>query len=414
MSRVKVIIIAATGIVMACLLIVILFPSSALNASINKIVRAYRFKLLDWEWQALSYEAEGFVFGSDEVTADDSHIVLEYFSLVQQIRELEQQIVAARDANETGQLASLEAELDGLQKQKDTLEDKAEKVLERQVKETLAQLGIYNPMDNSLGLEVTFPPVNFVLEQPPHLLVISPREKIEVIKEIRLRQDITTEEIAEVEAAVDGLRLSSLVVELGGIATYPAFVSGESSLRFAINTAVEEWLHQYLFFKPLGFQYALNLIGITQDYEIMVMNETAVGIASDEIGDILYQNYYAQYFAESSQAEASGATETEFHFYKEMRQIRITVDEYLAKGEVEQAEEYMEQERLFLASHGYYIRKLNQAYFAFYGTYADSPTSVDPIGDELRMLRSQSASLSNFINTVAAMTSRDDLIDSIE
>lgn len=70
---------------------------------------------------------------------------------------MEWQIVAARNGAEPGDLASLEAKLGELQKQKDDLEDKAEKVLERQIKETLAQLDIYNPMDNSLGLEVTFP-----------------------------------------------------------------------------------------------------------------------------------------------------------------------------------------------------------------------------------------------------------------
>jgi len=74
----------------------------------------------------------------------------------------------------------------------------------------------------------------------------------------------------------------------------------------------------------------------------------------------------------------------------------------------------MEQKRQYLASKGYYIRKLNQAYFAFYGTYADRPTSISPIGIELKELRSQSASLKDFLETVAAMTSRQELIDSLE
>ena len=74
----------------------------------------------------------------------------------------------------------------------------------------------------------------------------------------------------------------------------------------------------------------------------------------------------------------------------------------------------MEQKRQYLASMGYYIRKLNQAYFAFHGTYTDSPTSISPIGLELKRLRSQKASLKDFLNTVAVMTSRQHLIDSIE
>ncbi|MEE9176223.1 MAG: hypothetical protein V3U19_08640, partial [Thermodesulfobacteriota bacterium] len=84
------------------------------------------------------------------------------------------------------------------------------------------------------------------------------------------------------------------------------------------------------------------------------------------------------------------------------------------EGKVEEAEGFMEQRRQFLASKGRYIRKLNQAYFAFYGTYADSPTSIDPIGEELKELRSRSASLKDFLDRVAAMTSRQNLIESLE
>ena len=74
----------------------------------------------------------------------------------------------------------------------------------------------------------------------------------------------------------------------------------------------------------------------------------------------------------------------------------------------------MEQKRQFLVSKGYYIRKLNQAYFAFYGTYADSLTSISPIGVELKALREKSASLKEFLETAAAMNSRQDLTQSLE
>ncbi len=409
--RLKAGLIGTVCLLLSCLLVGSCAPSSGFDASLNEIVRPYRFDLFSWELQALSYELEDLVFGGGEVAADESPVVIDYFSVTEQFRALERQIEAVTDEIVPGDLALLKDELDALQKQKDALEDKAEKVLERQVKETLAQLGIFNPMDSYLGLEITFPPVNFALEQPPRLLVVSPRERIESIRGITLRQDITMEEIEDIEAAVDELGVSSLVVGLGGISTYPAFVSNDAGLRFAVNTALEEWLHQYLFFKPLGFLYALDLIGISPNYEIAVINETLASMVSKEIGDTLYQKYYSQYLEGNRQTEAA---EPEFDFYLEMRDIRIAVDDYMAQGEIEQAEAFMEQKRLFLASKGYYIRRLNQAYFAFYGTYADSPTSINPIGIELRELREQTASLSDFLNTVAAMTSRHDLIDSIE
>jgi hypothetical protein len=92
-----------------------------------------------------------------------------------------------------------------------------------------------------------------------------------------------------------------------------------------------------------------------------------------------------------------------------MRTIRLAVDEYLAAGEIELAEEFMNEKQQYLLSEGYYIRKLNQAYFAFHGAYGAEPTSVSPIGAEMRALRAESDSLKDFLNTVAAMTSQQQL-----
>jgi hypothetical protein len=125
---------------------------------------------------------------------------------------------------------------------------------------------------------------------------------------------------------------------------------------------------------------------------------------------MVYQKYYPGY-ENSTQPPAE---EPEFDFNREMREIRRAVDAYLARGEITQAEEFMEEKRQYLASEGYYIRKLNQAYFAFHGTYADSPTSISPIGAELKQLREQSTSLKDFLDTAAAMTSRQDLSLSIK
>jgi len=232
------------------------------------------------------------------------------------------------------------------------------------------------------------------------------------MREIMLVQDIHLEAIEDIEAKVDALGVSALVSELGGFAaTYPAFVADDASLQFTVRTAAEEWLHQYLAFTPLGFMYLLDATGIARNYDIATMNETLAGMVSDEIGEIVVRTYYPQYGTPENRA---GSGETAFDFNREMRAIRIAVDRFLADGEIERAEKFMEERRQYPASQGYYIRKLNQAYFAFYGTYADEPTSVSPIGAEMKELRSQSASLREFLNTVAAMTSRQDLIDSLK
>jgi hypothetical protein len=354
---------------------------------------------------------EQWIFGSGEEIDGEAGVVVEYFSAVERLKTVESEIEATKAGDGQDTLASLEAELNTLRKQVGASQSKVEELIEKQIRETLVQLGIYNPVDNYVNLEVNFPPVNFILEKPPHLLVISPRDRIESIREITFQQNVSLEEIEDVEAAVDDLDVSSLVVELGGIATYPAFVTSSADLQFTLDAATEEWLHQYLSFKPLGFLYLLDLAGVSRNYDIATMNETVAGMVSKEIGAIIYEKYYSQNESDDGQAQEE---EPEFDFNREMREIRRAVDKYLAQGEIEQAEEFMEQKRQFLASKGYYIRKLNQAYFAFHGTYADRPTSISPIGLELKQLRNQSASLKDFLDTVAGMTSRQELIDSIE
>jgi hypothetical protein len=74
----------------------------------------------------------------------------------------------------------------------------------------------------------------------------------------------------------------------------------------------------------------------------------------------------------------------------------------------------MNDKRDYLAENGYYIRKLNQAYFAFHGAYADSPTSIDPIGAEMKTLRTGSASLREFLERVSTFTSRQALSEAAE
>jgi len=371
------------------------------DCRLDSIVKPYRFSILGWELENISGEIGQSVRDGEAGAGDGPEQVRQYFSLVEEIETLEAEIEAITTGGEEGNLASLEAELGSLERQKMALRGTVEGVLAGQIREALSGEGI-----------LKFPPLNFKLDKPPHLLVISPRDRIESIREVCLCQGLSLEEIEDIEARVDELGVSSLVVELGGLgATYPSFVTDDASLRFTIDTAAEEWLHQYLAFRPLGFRYLLDLTGIARDYEVATMNETVASMVSKEIGAVVYRRYDSQDETGESPRPPAGP---EFDFNREMREIRRTVDCYLARGEVEEAEEFMERKCRYLASEGYYIRKLNQAYFAFHGAYADSPTSVSPIGLELKELRNQSASLKDFLNTAAGMTSRQDLRASLE
>jgi len=400
--------VVAIGLLLVCLLGGSCTLPRDFDSCLRSIVKPYRFSVMKWEFWTIPREVNQLISGRYGKTGDEVHTVAEYFSTTERIKTLKSEIDAINAGNREGDLASLEAELDRLRQQKMALEDTVEKIIERQVTENLAQQGIFNPIDKYIGLRVTFPPVNFNFEKPPYLLVISPRDRIESIREIALQPSISLKEIEDIEAKADKLGVSSLVVELGGYSTYPSFVTSDASLRFTIDTAVEEWLHQYLIFKPLGFLYLLDLIGVRRDYDIATMNETLAGMVSKEIGAMICEQYYPQHKNETNQVSDSG-----FDFNLEMRNIRKMVDNYLARGEIEQAEAFMEQKRQYLASKGHYIRKLNQAYFAFHGTYADRPAFISPIGVELKQIRSQSASLRDFLNTVAAMTSRQNLRDMV-
>ncbi len=99
-----------------------------------------------------------------------------------------------------------------------------------------------------------------------------------------------------------------------------------------------------------------------------------------------------------------------------MRQTRVTVDQLLAEGKIKEAETYMEARRQVFWEQGYRIRKLNQAYFAFYGAYADAPGGAageDPVGEAVRALYANSPSLESFLKRIAWMTSFEDLLGSI-
>jgi len=379
------------------------------DSRLNTIIRPHVFSILNWEVNALLQEVRETLANLPSPVVDDKATVTRYFSYVDRLRHLDAEIQAVRDGTRQGDLASLEAEAGQLQPQAAALADTVERILEMQLREVLSREGIHHPVYEAVRLKLNFPPLNFSLEEPPHILIVSPRDRIESIREITLVQEITPEEIEAIESEVDAMNVASLVVELGGFAgTYPSFVTRDADLRFTMDTAAEEWLHQYLAFKPLGFRYLLDVTGIHRDYEIATINETVASMVSKEIGQLLYDDYNI----ENGNSETDRAdSENTFNFNREMREIRKAVDGYLADGQVEQAEAFMEEKRQYLASHGYHLRKLNQAYFAFYGTYADRPTSISPIGVELKELRDSSGSLQEFLEATALLTSRQDLAE---
>ena len=402
MSKLKRALIVGLILVGLALPAYIVFQRVQPDQELQSIVKPYTFSLWGHELEAVPRGLSEMLRVGESVAVDDTATVEEYFMLVGQIKATRSRIALADEDEE--EIEMLEAALARLEEQRSALEGKTRRILEKQINQGLVDQGIVNPLDKYLGIKFVFPPLQFELEKLPNLLVISPRERIEFQERILLSPDIELKEKEAIESEVDDLGVSSLVVELSGFAgAWPTMVAEDLDLRRTLKIVVEEWFHQYLAFRPLGFLYLLDSIGVKKNGEIVTMNETLAGIVAEEISAEVVSTFYQGEKIEGQSDEAG------FDFDQEMRQTRRVVDEYLAQGKVEEAEKFMEERRQHFVAEGYYIRKLNQAYFAFYGIYAYKPASASPIYDDLRELRRQSPSLKEFVDKVAAMTSYDDL-----
>jgi hypothetical protein len=110
-----------------------------------------------------------------------------------------------------------------------------------------------------------------------------------------------------------------------------------------------------------------------------------------------------------SQPMTAMAEAPAFLFQIEMRLTRLETDRLLAAGDVAGAEAYMEARRQEFVANGYPLRVLNQAYFAFHGSYGSSPASTSPIGPDMDRLRDLMPDLMTFLETARTFTTPEDL-----
>ena len=271
-------------------------------------------------------------------------------------------------------------------------DDKAvvEEIIENAVAKTLLSEGLGK-----------FPPVDVSFSPPPKLLVLSPRHKIERTFDMLLSPSIVNSEKEDVEQLIL-LRenLSAIVENTGGLAVYPSIVIDEAGLDNAFIITAHEWIHQWLFFKPLGRAFWDN-------NNMNTLNETVAEVAGKEIGN---KAYGAFVFSKEIPVENAKKGIKGFDFRSEMRITREYADKLLAKGDINGAETYMEQRRKTFVAEGYPIRKLNQAYFAFHGTYGTSGASISPIGPLVEELRKCSTSIEQFLNIVSRFSDYEEFV----
>lgn len=269
-----------------------------------------------------------------------------------------------------------------------------EAILQSQVSAVLADEGL-----TLLGH--VWPPVKFAFSEPPYYLIISPRSRIELRLGVYLQPELPMDRQVTLERQVEALGdVSALVEGIGGFGSFPTMVMDRAGLDWILNTIAHEWTHNYLVFHPLGWSYY-------SDKDTVTLNETVASIVGDEVGQKALERFYPELVPpkRTQASQERPPEERAFDFGQEMRATRLAVDVLLAKGYVREAEAFMEARRRRLVEHGYAIRRLNQAYFAFHGSYATGPGAVDPIGPKLLKLRAASPSLAAFLRTAARITS---------
>lgn len=368
-----------------------LYDATGPGDAIERAASAHGYNLLSWEARHLPEKwlyKLGHIFTSR--TSDDDAVLDRYFSLVDEIRDL------SLEPGPPPRLAAAEAE-------RASIENRAEDILEGRVTAILEEQGLTVGPPPFTEMSVVFPPVDFEFDQPPRVLVISPRDRIEYARSYLLNPGLSLDTVLSIEAQaeqgnVGESGVSALVVDTSGVSTYPSVVSSLDQYESLVDTIFHEWLHQYLLLYPLGRSYFAGA-------ETRTLNESVANIAGHELARLYFQRFGHLQPAPQPAAPAGTPAPSAFDFTKEMRQLRVRVEELLAQGRITEAETLMSQKRDEFQRHGYYIRRLNQAYFAFHGSYADTPGSIDPIGPKLQALLQRAGSPGEFVRRVRGITS---------
>jgi hypothetical protein len=407
------------------LLTLILLVSSSVSSvdptdQVRRYTRIIEFDYVSWTVDALLLKlGQASLSVPHYLTPDEQHaVVINYLHLVENIDQAQHEVELVyadpRIVDKETQLKPWQDQLAKLRKQRDLLGPTAEEIFQKQVSDILDEFGL-----GTAGQPL--PPVLFHTTPLPYALIISPRNVIRQDENISLDPNLTLDQMVDLEKQVESaLNVSALVTPIGGIGIYPTMVMSTSNLPWLGEVVSHEWTHNYLFLRPLGLSYFTS-------GQLRTMNETTANIVGKEVSQELIRRYYPEYMpppkptptpAKPGQGTPTPTPEPQgFQFNKEMRITRVTVDQMLQEGKIDEAEAYMEVRRQVFWDHGYLIRRLNQAYFAFNGAYADSPgggaAGTDPVGPAVVELRNRSKSLADFLQQISKMTSFEQLQEAL-
>lgn len=387
-------------------------PEHALLVQVDQVTAPYRFDFVNWESEAVASEIWRRIVppALPETETGQRALVDKFLKAEQNRHHLKQQLnqlyatcplvdQPACSGQTESQIAALEQQLTALVATQKQLLPQVETILSRQEETILKEEGF-------TVAGHAFPPVAFRLIDPPTALILSPRDRIEKEDYVGLQPGLSIEQRVQIENKLDQRGdVSSYVTDVGGLGSYPTMVVTSDSLTWLTDVIAHEWTHNYLYTFPSNIAWGY------QTYpRLTTINETTADIVGAEIGRKVIMRYYPEWIDQLPPLDKTGqpVPAKPSPFDLAMRRIRQQVDRLLVEGKIDQAEAYMEAERVKLVQQGYTLRKLNQAYFAFHGAYATSPASIDPIGPQLRQLRAASPTLKSFLQRVAWLNSYDD------
>ena len=411
----KFLIFLSIGTIFAALLSASTVSPGTLEAQVRNISGYREFDYASWTVDALLGKFSDWALSLEKFMPPEtqSQIVLDYLQQVREISVLNNEILAIYsdptvedpDLTTAGTRERLQSQVNT----RDNLTPLVEAILQNQLMDVL--------QDSDIDIaDQVFPASLYHFSETPLSLIISPRTTISQVLDVPLLPDLNTTEIDHIENQVyTELDYSALIVPIGGIGLYPTMVMQTSNIVWLTEVISHEWIHNFLTLRPLGINYFTN-------EEMRTINETTASLAGKELGRMILEKFYPQFVPQEPINQPSDPDDSAieppsepevFDFRAEMRETRVETDRLLSEGKIEQAEDYMETRRQFFWENGYAIRKLNQAYFAFYGAYNDVPgggaSGEDPVGPAVVALRGQYNQLSDFLNDISWVTSFEKL-----
>ncbi|NLN70051.1 MAG: hypothetical protein GX142_04615 [Chloroflexi bacterium] len=397
-----------------------IIPATGLTVQVRGFTRGNEFNFATWTLEAIGAKLLSWGLSVDRFLTPEaqSDLVLNYLAQVQQVNGLNAEIIVIYtnpnipDPEQVSQ--TLRIALDTEMSRLNSLAPMAEAVLQAQLMAVI--------QESSLSfLGQALPPSLYQVSDIPQSLVVSPRTEIRQVFEVSLTPSISLAFKDQLETAIfSKLDHAALVVPIGGIGTYPTMVMQTTDLVWLTDTIAHEWVHNFLSLRPLGINYFTN-------EALRTINETTASLAGQELGFLVLEKYYPEFLPASavplhtkmaSSPIEDISQEEIFNFQAEIHKTRVEADRLLAKGDVAGAEAYMEARRLTFWENGYPIRKLNQAYFAFYGAYSTEveggAAGEDPVGPAVQALRARYPELADFLNAISRVTSYDALLKLLE